>query len=530
MDDSGPGIADYIDIARRRKLLFIVSTPIVLIISVIVAFSLPPIFQSEATILIKGQEIPKEFVRSTVTNFAEQQIEVTRQKIMTSAKIRELIKRYSLYPELKGAASLSELAGQFRANVGVKTIEAKVMNERGTKTKTSIAFKVWFMDKSPVKAQQVANELATLFLDENVRARTSKADDTADFLEEEADRMQERVQILENKIAEFKAQYSNSLPELLQFNLSSIERLEVSLLASQDETVKLKDQIHSLNMEASNLSPFSTSSSSSDGGVTPQQRLIEMKKQYAEQIIHYSDSHPDIVRLKSEIASTEALVRQGQANTETSSDLADNPLYRQIKFRIETSEKELARLMDRREKMESDLAEYKNRVLETHQVQRGYDDLSRDYENTLSKYKELRAKQLQANISQNMEAENKAGSFVLIEPPSVPSYPIKPARNKLLMMGFVLSIGAGIGLMLLAEFLDPGVRGLSAISRVIGHEPLVVVNHMYTAQDLQNRVKNRYKLLWVMCGIGLAGIIAIHFFVMSLDILWFKVMSKVSAM
>ncbi len=527
MEETGPSIEDYIDIIRRRKMLAVFTVPVLLFISIAVTMTLPPIFQSQGVILIQGQEIPEDLVRSTVKGFAEQQIEITRQRIMTSAKITELIEKHNLYADIKDKTSQYQLAENFRSSMGVEMIEADVPGQWGQVNRANIAFIVSFMDKDPEAAQRVANELTTLFLEENIKARTGKADETALFLEEEADRMQVRVQEIENKIAEFKVEYADSLPELLQFNLTTVERLERQIVSSQDESVRLGDQIHSLNLELSNISPYIQYSSDSSGGaITPRQRLMQLKEQYSKLIIGYADSHPDIVRLKEEISIAETEV--DTTNTDVEDEEALNPLYRQIKSRITATGKEMTRLEDRRTKLETDLADYKQRIIRTHQVQRAYDEMTRDYESKLQKYQELRAKQLEANIAQNMEAENKAGSFKLIEPPTLAEKPVKPDRKKLLLMGIVLSFGAGGGLMIAAEFLDSGIRGVSGITRVLGQPPLAVVHHIYNDVDLRERTVNRQKLAGICVGFCLSGVAIFHFLVMRLDILWMKVMAKIS--
>lgn len=531
MEETGPSIEDYIDILRRRKMLFIFTVPVLLFISVAVTMTLPPIFRSEGVILIQGQEIPEDLVKSTVKGLVEQQIETIRQRIMTSAKIMDLIENHNLYLGMRDKVSMSQLTEDFRTSMGVQMIDAEVPGQWGQSSRANVAFIVSFMDRDPEIAQRVTNELTTLFLEENIKARTGKADDTAQFLQEEADRMQSRVQEIENKIAEFKVEYGDSLPELMQFNLSTIERIETQIITTQDENVRLTDRAHALNIELSNISPYVQYSSDTSGrSITPRQRLVELKDQYSKLIIGYSESHPDIVRLKKEIAIAEKEVAATKTNSDVSEDEAVNPLYRQIRSRITATEKELNRLTKKRVRLEKDLDDYNQRVMRTHQVKRNYDEMTRDYNNKLEKYQELRSKQLEANIAQNMEAENKAGSFKLIEPPTVPDKPVKPDRKKLLAMGFILSFGVGFGLMLAAEFLDSGVRGVSSITNVLGQQPLAVVSHIYTPDDIQYRNSNRRQLLWMFLGFCITGVLVFHFFIISLDVLWLKVMSKINLM
>ncbi|MFL0800296.1 MAG: hypothetical protein K6L80_07610 [Agarilytica sp.] len=527
MEETGPSIEDYIDILRRRKMLMIFTVPVLLFIAIAVTFTLPPIFRADGIILIQNQEIPEDLVKSTVKGLAEQQIEITRQRIMTSANIMNLIEKHNMYGDIRNKTSPFVLAENFRASMGVEMIEADVPGQWGQVSRANIAFIVSFMDKDPELAQRVANELTTMFLEENVKARVSKADDTAQFLKEEADRMQVRVQDIENKIAEFKIKYGDSLPELLQYNLAAVERLEGQIITNQDESVRLSDQIHTLNLELSNISPYVQYSSDTSGGaITPRQRLMELKQEYSRSIITYADSHPDIIRLKEEIRLAEESVNL--TKEDVSDEDAVNPLYRQMRSRIKAAEKELKRMGERRTKMEADLADYNRRIIQTHQVKRNYDEMTRDYNSKLEKYQELRTKQLEANIAQNMEAENKAGSFKLIEPPTIPEKPVKPDRKKLLLLGVVLSFGVGGGLMLAAEFLDPGVRGVSSIAQILGQQPLAVIPHIFNEEDYVERRANIKKLLAIGLGFCVCGVLVFHFFVMGIDIMWMKIMAKIS--
>ena len=140
---------------------------------------LPPIYQSEGVILIESQEIPRDLVLSTVTSYAEQQIQVIKQRILTTSRILETLDKYDVYADERESSTVSLLVEKFRSNVQVDMINANVIDPtRGRAQRASIAFKVSFMDDSPGIAQKVANELVTMFLDENVKTRTSKAAET----------------------------------------------------------------------------------------------------------------------------------------------------------------------------------------------------------------------------------------------------------------------------------------------------------------------------------------------------------------
>lgn len=241
-DENEKGLSDYLDILRRRKYYFILTFPILALVAIAIALTLPPIYRSQGVILIESQDIPSDLVRSTVTSFAEEQIKVIEQRVLTTALIQEAVQKHNLYPELRQKASPTQIAQKFRSNVDVNMVSARVMDPtRGRATTANIAFTVAFYDPVPAKAQAVANDLVTTFLSENVRVRTDRATETTTFIREEANRMRTRVQVLEDRIAQFKSEFSNSLPEMLNFNLSMIERGEERLLGIQNQEAQIKD-------------------------------------------------------------------------------------------------------------------------------------------------------------------------------------------------------------------------------------------------------------------------------------------------
>lgn len=582
MEEEIKGLGDYLDAVRRHKYLVIFSTLILMLISASIAYLLPATYKSEGLILIESQEIPRDLVKSTVTSYADQRIEIIKQRIMTTSNVMNIVKKFNLYAEMRKSSPPSEIVELFRENIKIIMVEANVTDPRsGRARKASIAFKVGFLDKSPRVAQKVANELVTRFLNENVRTRTDRASETTAFLSDEASKFQRKVQKLDQEIAEFKDKYSDSLPELLQYNLSTVERLQAELTANQNQIVAMKDQVLALTLEQSNFSYYLPNHTVDEGSDTDSQ-LREVQAEYSRLKSRYSANHPDVMQLKRQITSLEAelgivsderailddelnlaekrLIELKQRYAETHPDVksvvkrvADlkqqlaklpvaksnsgsvnsssrrtNPLYRQITAKIASNEREIIRLNQRQTEIRTQLEDYEQRIVQTHQVQRAYSDLTRDYENNLAKYNELKAKQLEAELAQNLESENKGESFTLIEPPLVPSKSEKPNRLKILVLGMVASVGAGIGLAILIDMIMGGIRGYNSISRVVGQAPLVVVPIIATEADIARKSLNRKRFIYGSLVLAVLSVVAFHFFVMNLEIFWFKLMRKLS--
>ena len=145
------------------------------------------------------------------------------------------------------------------------------------------------------------------------------------------------------------------------------------------------------------------------------------------------------------------------------------------------------------------IAQLQAQVIKSPLVEKGLSGLMRDYENAKSKYEEVKSKQLNAKIAENLEQENKAERFSLIEPPIFPDKPIRPNRIKIMALGVLAAIGSAFGLAGLLELLEGKLRGVEAVTSIIGVRPLVIVPYIYTQQEL-NRKRNTTRYVVVAIG------------------------------
>ena len=179
-----------------------------------------------------------------------------------------------------------------------------------------------------------------------------------------------------------------------------------------------------------------------------------------------------------------------------------------------------------REKLQVALKEYEERVLKIPENEREYLTLKRDYENAYSKYRDIKAKQLEAQLAEAMETERKGERFSLIEPPALPLEPIRPNRLAIVFIGFVFAGAAGVGNVFLAEALDESVYGAKSLAAITGQAPLVVI------PVIGEHEKHPKKWPWIALGavvvlaLLVGGLFAYDRFVKPLDVLWFSTLHK----
>lgn len=571
--------SDYLAAFFRRKWQFAITFSALLIIAIVITFLLPAIYKSSAIILIEQQEIPQDLVRTTVTSYADQRIQVISQRVMTTTNMKTIIDKYNLYEDDRKDDPMEVILSNMREDISLDMISADIFDPRtGRAAKATIAFSLSYLNESPHLAQKVANEFVSLFLNENLKNRTEMAEEANEFLQDEASKLVERVKILEVKLAEFKEINAGSLPEMININIDFMDRQE-------RETTEVKRQIQSLEerkiyleSELLQLKPnLGNYSETGERIMGPRDRLKMLETRLISLSARYSEKHPDVSKLKKEIdalekdvgvnrSKKEIAVRLKEARTNLISlsdkysedhpdvkkqqrlvsslkeemakqpdhfsfddipgEEPDNPAYIQIQADLEATKSELISLKNKQGSLREKLQLYEDRLTKSPQVEREYRGLVREYENTLLKFKEIKAKQMEAQLAENLESEKKGERFTLIEPPLLPEKPDKPNRFSLFFIGFIASIVAGFGAVFLLDSFDRGVYGRKGIEQLLGISPLTVIPYIETEAERKRRYL-KYTLFFILTLlIGIGALIIIHFYYKPLDVLWFVSLRK----
>jgi polysaccharide biosynthesis transport protein len=556
---------------RRRGIFWAVAI-VAFAATVLIALLLPPTYQSTATILIEQQEIPQELVRSVITSYADERIQVISQRVMTTQNLLSLIERYGLYPDVRQKEPREVLLKDMRDDIGMKMISADVIDPRsGRPQQATIAFSVSYQNHSPDLALKVANELATLYLNENLTQRTQTAQQTSSFFSEQSAREAAHIAELDKALAAFKEKHHDELPDLAQLNIQQMERTEQELRDTQNRLDGLDSQRVLLQAQLAQLNPntqvFSDTGQrvfgTEDRLKTLKSQLASYKARYApghpdiistqrevdglEKEVHaqdmtgdrvrqltaakaeladalekYSGDHPDVIRLKRTVDSLEKAVGDEAAvgAKPIDGDHADNPVYIQVKGQLDAIGVDRQSTVKKLDELHAKLADYENRLAKSPEVERQYHTLARDLESAQIKYQEILAKQTEVQVSQNLETERKGEKFTMIEPPQTPEKPIRPNRILILAAGLILSIGLGIGAVVARESLDASVRGPSDILSLLQIPALASIPVISTVAD---RARRRM-FVWFSWTGSVAGLVlaalTVHIFVKPLDVVW----------
>ena len=205
----------------------------------------------------------------------------------------------------------------------------------------------------------------------------------------------------------------------------------------------------------------------------------------------YGDDHPDVQRLKRSIAALKARKASPRRRREraTSDPVStrcsppDNPAYIVLATQLESAKRELTQLSALRDDLRAKQRTYDARLLQIPEVEREYSELTRDYGNAQTRYREIKAKQMQAEGAVELEKDSKAERFSLGEPANLPQKPFSPNRPAIALIGLVASLGSGLGLALLREAFDPSVKGPLELARIAPVPILTAIPYIETRRE-----------------------------------------------
>jgi hypothetical protein len=204
----------------------------------------------------------------------------------------------------------------------------------------------------------------------------------------------------------------------------------------------------------------------------------------------------------------------------------ENPAYINLQAQLNSATSSLDALRATRTAVKRRLQDYATRLERTPEMEPDYLFLTRDRDTSGQKYQDIRSRLLEAKVSEGLEVQRKGERFSLIDPPSMPEKPDKPNRLAILLLGFILAAGGGVGSGAAAESLDHSIRTPEQLARLTQFSPLAVIPFMPNEQDLSRAVKRRRFIKGAVIGALVAVLALLHLFVVPLDVLWYATLRR----
>jgi len=476
----------YITGALLRRFWYIV-LPFFVISTGAVAYCIkaPRIYKSSTLILVQPQEIPSNYVMSTVTSDARSRLNTLKEQVMSRPRLQEIIEKYDLYTPIRANGTMYDAVLVMR-----KHIDLQVKETRG-RDQAPGSFEVSYEGQQPAKVRDVTSAIANLFIEDNLKLREKQAAGTSRFLERELERMKEVLRQKEELVRQFKEENLGLLPEQMENNYRILTQLQQQLDSLNDNFQQTEDRKVLLQAQLGRIEAIPTTPpavETAEGGRVEDQAALslgELRRQLDNLKSRYSDKHPDVLSLAATIAKREkehqtTISDSGSGETMTRSHLseAERVMLGQredLVTQLQLIDKEIRSLRAERKKTGQEIEKYRRRIEDGPRIEQMFVDLRRGYNEATANYQSLLEKRLQAELAENLERTQKGEQFRILEPANLPQKPFKPDVFKTLSMGFMLALGCGLGLAFLREYVDPTFSSSKYLESIIQVPVLVSV-------------------------------------------------------
>jgi polysaccharide chain length determinant protein (PEP-CTERM system associated) len=405
------------------------------------------------------------------------------------------------------------------------TLEVKGVDVRGQR-QTTVAFTIGYIGLVPQTVAQVTNRLASLYIEENQKVRERQAAGTAEFLRVQLRDTKDRLDAQERQVSEFKRRHLGELPQQMDANLSTLERLHMQLRLNADGQARQAERRASLTAQLAEAeAASSTVAGPVAGSGTPDSRvarLEQLQQTLRELRNRYSDKYPDVIDTQADIATlTRELAEErakDQPNTEKGTPSSPHvvrlreasPQVVRLREALSLVDAEINGLGSEAKHLKEMIDAYQRRVEQSPRREQEFKELARDYETTREFYQTLLKRYEEASIAENMEQRQQGEQFRIIEP-AIP--PVRPMTNplRLILLTIVSSAGLAIGAVVAAEKLDTSFHTGDEL-RAHTSVPLLVTIPPIVTDDEMHRHARRFWLAATAATVTIVGLAVAAYF------------------
>lgn len=514
----GFDLPHYLGIVRRRHMQFLIPLLLGWLAVWGASWVLPSRYRSNTLILVEQPTMPKDYVTPNVNDDLQDRLRSITQQILSRTRLLHIIDQQNLYTGSHGHPTPDDQVEQMRKDIDIELV-------RDGEGRVS-AFNVSYLSHDPHTAQRVTSELTNLFISENLEVRQQQSEDTTNFLESQLETARKTLSDQEEKIREFKGEHVGQLPAQVGSNLQILAGLQSQLQAEEDALNTAKQQRVYLQTLSSQYRSLQ-GSPQADGGAPAalpalDEELDKLRAQLADLSAHYTDRHPDVRKVKEEIAKTEKMRSQivadlkakasspqtdSNASSPDTAAMSDpsSPMV-QLQGQLQANRVEIGNREQGVKELTAKIADYQARLNQEPVREQQLSDLTRGYDQSKANYDELLKKKNESAMATSMELLQQGERFRIIDPPSLPLKPDFPNRLKFCLIGLVIGLGLGVVVAGSFEIMDDRIYDEKEFQKLL---PVAVISEIpaITAASDEHTERRRLWLGWTTAALVSATIL-----------------------
>lgn len=502
-------IKELLRAIRRHTVVILAVVGLGIVASIYYALGRQSLYETSAKVLIESQQIPDNLARSTVNLTTAERLQLIEQKLMARDNLVEMIDKLGLFADAP-AMPMTNKVDALRLATHFNSISAPQSFGNASNV---FAFTVTVQLGDREQAAAVANEFIDSAIAQNLSVRSERVKETLAYFEQEDKRVGGAIAELEVRIASFKRDNPEALPESLEFRREELRRSQERDLEIDASLLQLEENRAALNLTLIGDAPVGMNFAVATPAET---ELGRLEVELAQKRKVLAPNHPDIRRLTSQLAAVAALVEQAPAEKKEPDAAVTPPKsalsqaqQTAVRRQLSQIDAQIQLLKDQKASLAERRLELGNSIRDTPQAEITLNALTRQLAELQEQYAIIVQRRAEASTGQQLEASEQSERFHILERALVPDYPYAPNRKKLVVMGSGASVGLAVGIVFLLELLHPVLRTSAQMERQLNLRPVVTIPFVPTPGDRRRRRLVQIALLSVIIAAVIAGSVAI---------------------
>jgi len=488
---------DYTGILRRRLWLVVVPAIVLSGAAYLVSLKLPKKYTSTTTVLVEGQRVSTELVKSLETGDPNEKLASMKEQIMSNSRLQPIVERFGLFND-------KDLTIDGRvAELQKVIVVAPIDQMAGTRPNSLPGFHISVTLSDPLLAQQVCGEITSMFEEEDIKGRESGAVNATNFMSEQVEAARMKMNEQDQKLAQFKQQYLGALPDQEAANLNLLTGISTQLDAVNQAVAREEANKSLFESElAQRLSDWKAARAAGMNGTTSPATLDLQLKQKEDDLVKlqekFTDDWPAVKAKKQEIEEVKKKIAIAAANPapvekkdkpDAANAFAVEPeAIQRLRAQIKGSELTIQDDERKQAALQAQMRTYQSRVQSSPLVEQKYTELTRDSKVATDDYNDLLKKKDAAQMSVALQRRQQGEQFKLLDPAGYPDHPTFPNPQLFAAVGFAGGLFLGVALALLLELRDKSLRTESDVELLLKLPILAMVPVIEKQRGAASRV------------------------------------------
>jgi protein tyrosine kinase modulator len=483
---------DYVTILRRRRWLIIIPTILGIGAGYLLTLVLPSRFTSHTMVLIEQPAVPDSYVKPVVSlDDLNQHLASMREQILSRTRVQALVEKYGLYKEDAKRVPMEQLVERLRKSINVTPLNPMP----GTRSAELPGFNVDVTLGEARLAQQICTEITSLFMEQNLRLHQQQAEDTTQFLAKQLEQAKAKLDEQDAKLAAFQSRYIGELPDDEKTNLTLLIGMTPQLeVATQALNQAQQGKAFTESLLNQQLSAWKSSQQHEDPQTLEQQLNNERNLLLSLQA-RYTEQHPDVVKVKSDIARLEKKIQEASAQDQSQpsepkvkAPLSEPLQIQQLRAQLQQADLAISQRKHEQEQLQRQIRVLQSRVQLSPMVEQEFKALTRDHQTALDFYNDLLKKRNESEMATELERRQQGEQFRVLDPPSLPERPSFPNRTVFSLGGLGAGLAVGLGMAQLAESRDKSMRNQRDVQFYLGVRTIALIPSFEPAMSEATRI------------------------------------------